>query len=90
VQGRRNHRIKKKEVIGMVPFKKQIESHIESQNILAETVILIPLVPRESKDTKTHSEAIVKMTTTSVGFYRLWQANFYWSEFGSITQAKGS
>jgi hypothetical protein len=65
--------------------RRSIDLRAYSENIPGETAVLIPLIALEPKDTVTYSRTTVESTTTSVGFYRGWQAHFYWSEFGTVS-----
>jgi len=65
--------------------RRNIDFRISAENLPLGTVILIPLAIIESPNTTTYSEITVELTTTSVGFYRGWQAHFYWSEFGTVS-----
>ncbi len=65
-------------------MERKIDLSVKSENMPVE-ITSTPLFVVEDKKTVTFSEEIVESTTTSVGFYRGWQAHFYWLEFGTVS-----
>jgi hypothetical protein len=69
----------------MEPLKRVIDFRIDAESLPVETVILIPLAAMEHDKIVTYSGTVIKLTTTEVGFYRGWEAHFYWEAFGTVS-----
>ncbi|MEM0095675.1 MAG: hypothetical protein QW660_03465 [Candidatus Bathyarchaeia archaeon] len=70
----------------MEQWKRVIDLRIDAENMPAETVILIPTIMVKHEKAETYSETIVISTTTDAGFYRAWEAHFYWEAFRTVSQ----